>query len=356
MEIIKCNVSTPYTITIDNDIFKNINFHFSSLVIKSKVMIVTDANVGKLYAATLVKTLKKSGFDAYIFSFKAGEKSKNLKTYQSLMLSLSQNKFSKTDIILGFGGGVACDIAGFAASTYLRGIRLVMIPTSILAAVDASIGGKNGVDFENIKNQIGTIYQPLAVFIDPKLFSTLKKKNYNEGFAEIIKYSIIENPNISNTTLFDILESKDEKNYLEKIIAACVLIKAKIVEKDEKDDGIRQVLNLGHTIGHAIEYLSNYKITHGEAVALGIEYISNASVKSLLLSEKSYKRIIKTLENYSLLRDFPIDKKSIKDVILHDKKIRNSYINFIVPEKIGKVKIDKISLSDIDKFLDLAFS
>lgn len=351
MSDVRVNASTGYNIVIKNGLLKDIGAHISAFSKPVKVMIITDSNVDKLYSDNITKALKPFKFDVYNFVFKAGEGSKNFKTYMQAVSALNQNNFSKSDIIIGFGGGVACDLAGFVAATYLRGLRLVMVPTSLLCDVDASVGGKNAVDYEKIKNQVGTIYQPLSVLIDPQLLKTLPEKIFNDGMAEVIKYAIIDNMVVGKYKFFDLLESQNIEKSLEDIITASVAIKAKIVEDDEFDTGKRHILNLGHTFGHALEFASGYKMSHGVAVANGIDIICRYSVKSSKMDRSEYERIIKLLKKFSLIKKIKYTPHELESSLVHDKKIRGKNINLIVPYGIGDVRIDKTECSKLSSIL-----
>ena len=245
---------------------------------------------------------------------KAGEKNKSIKSYLEIIEKLAGLGEER---IIAFGGGVVGDLAGFAASTYKRGIPLIQVPSSLLAMVDASIGGKNGINFQDRKNYIGTIYQPEKVLIDPLLLKSLPKKEFRNGLAEIIKYAVVFNkPELDR---FEFRANIKDENFENLIIASCE-VKAMVVEKDEKDKGLRHTLNFGHTIGHAIELLSG--LSHGEAVSIGMAKELELGVKIGLIGKEKMEKVKKILEVNNLPVDFPagIDKGKILDLMKQDKK------------------------------------
>ncbi|MFA6918404.1 MAG: 3-dehydroquinate synthase, partial [Candidatus Gracilibacteria bacterium] len=337
---LKPATAQTYKVIIENDVIRKIPTFLKKLKSGQKYAIITDSKVGKLYGFAFVRFLKNNGIDCEMFSFPEGEISKNLKTVETLAAQLLDKKFDRKDAILSLGGGVVGDIAGFLASIYMRGIPYIQIPTTLLAMVDSSIGGKTGVDLSEGKNLIGTFNQPKAVFIDTNYLKTLSKTQVRNGLAEIIKYSVI-----FDEKLFTFIEKhlqeilSLEPKTLNKIIAQSIAIKSKIVEKDEKENGERMLLNYGHTYGHIIEKLSGYKLLHGYAISIGMVLANRLAVEKKLLDKKSAERI----KNILMKAELPIATMkipSIKD-LSSDKKKHGDFINFILPTKIGKAVIHK---------------
>ena len=314
---------------------KGVLNHLSDyLDIKGKVLIVSDDLIPNKYISLVASYFK----NAYIKIFAHGEDNKSLETYKDILLELSNNNFTRKDSIIALGGGLTSDIAGFAASSYMRGISFYIIPTTLLSQVDASIGGKVAINFNNYKNLVGAFYQPKKVIIDPDTLDTLSHRLKVEGLAEIIKMSLT-----NNEDLFNYIEnSEDVFSDPEYLISESLKIKKEIVEKDEKENNIRQILNFGHTLGHALEALSDGKLYHGEAVAIGMTYFTSKEVRD---------RLIKVLEKYNLPYQYDFDIDEVINKIKLDKKSNNDdSINIVYVDKIGEGKIIKISF---DKLKDL---
>jgi 3-dehydroquinate synthase len=311
-----------------------------------KYAVIADDNVASIYGDKIINILKKTAGNAFLLTFKAGEKSKNIGTLTTLLDKLLIHGFTRHDAIIALGGGVTGDLAGFAASVYMRGISLIHMPTSLLAMVDSAIGGKTGINLKSGKNLAGTFHQPEMVLIDPDFLKTLPKKEFTNGFAEIIKYGVI-----ADEKLFCLLENSVKKHsgatipVLNKIITRCAEIKASITEKDERENRLRMILNYGHTSGHAIERISQYKIPHGEAISLGMVIANRIGVYLNVLKEYDALRIRKLLNAYNLPTSPAhfLSKNSTPEklwqIILSDKKMGTSKLNFIIPEKVGHVII-----------------
>lgn len=300
--------------------------------------IITDSKVKKLYGGKLLWNLKKAGLKAEIFSFSQGEKSKTIQTVEALANQLIEKGFDRSSCILALGGGVVGDIAGFLASIFMRGITYIQIPTTLLSMIDSGIGGKTGVNLKAGKNLIGTFYQPSATFIDPFYLNSLPVKHIKNGLAEAIKYGVIK-----SKPLFNFIENNLAKilsfdqTTLEKLIRKCVKIKLEIVAKDEKENGVRQILNYGHTFGHAIEKQSGYTLLHGFAISIGMVLANQKAVKLGLLSQTNADCIKKLLKEAGL-PVYTMHKPTLSE-LKKDKKKRNNSINFILPAGIGKITI-----------------
>jgi len=304
----------------------------------NKYAIITDSKVLKLYGHKLKRSLEKEGITAELFSFEKGEKSKHLSTVEKLAEAMIEKKFDRQDAIIALGGGIPGDIAGFLASIYMRGIPFIQIPTTLLAMVDSSVGGKTGVDLNSGKNLLGTFTQPKAVFIDISYLKTLAQKQVRSGLAEIIKYGVIRDKKLFEyleKNIEDILEL--EETTINKIIKRSVEIKADIVEADEKESGERMILNYGHTYGHALEKTSNYSLLHGFAISIGMVLINKIAVEKGLMKKEESERIRKLLKSVDLPTT-TMKKPTLKD-ISNDKKKQGNNIKLIIPTTIGKVII-----------------
>ena len=329
-----------YDILIEDGIFGKLSEIIKNFADGTKIFFVIDQNVFDIYGENLKKMLEKSGIEFLYFILPSGEKSKCGKMLFKIYSHLAKNKISRKDTLVALGGGVCGDLTGFAAATYLRGVRLVQIPTTLLAQVDSSVGGKVAIDLPEGKNLAGCFYPPHLVIIDPFMLKTLPESVFNCGMAEVIKYGAIY-----DRELFYLLCDKENLSAnLETVIARCVDIKRIIVENDEFDTGERMLLNFGHTYGHVVEKYFNYeKYSHGEAVAIGMARITKISEKMGISEKGTYEMLKNLLEKYSLMFDEnEIPQKDAEETLLLDKKSGTDYINYIVLEKIGKAKILKL--------------
>ena len=265
--VIEIKTDKPYEVIVEDGVLDRAGEKIAPLVRPgSRAMIVSETNVFPIYGERLKASLEKAGIHTAEFVFEAGEPQKQLSTVMQIYEALAENDFTRSDIIVTLGGGVAGDMGGFAAATFLRGIDFVQVPTSLLAQVDASVGGKTGVDLPFGKNLVGAFYQPRLVLIDPNVLASLPDSTFADGMAEVVKYGYI-----SNREILTMVSQPDYKSNIENIIYECVKIKRDVVAIDEHDTGLRMILNFGHTIGHAAEKLGNYTdLTHGQAVAIGM--------------------------------------------------------------------------------------
>lgn len=312
---------------------------------ESKFLIITDENVFSLYEDRIKSIMK--GLEYFIFKITPGEESKSIENFVEINKFLVENNFNRGDAIIAFGGGVVGDLGGYVAASYLRGIDFVAVPTTLLSMIDSSVGGKNGINFMNLKNQIGSFYFPKYVHIDYSFLETLDERNINNGLAEIFKYSVLK-----DRELFEYLKSADDLDY-EKIIYKSLNIKLDFVRDDERDKGKRQKLNLGHTIGHGIESLSNYQLNHGESIGIGTVYMARAAYKLGLAEDDFYKDLIEAFKNHNLPISYDFDTDEILEVLRHDKKIKNNKINIIIPTKIGEVMSKKIDFNELREITEL---
>lgn len=312
---------------------------------ESKFLIITDENVFSLYEDRIKSIMK--GLEYFIFKITPGEESKSIENFVEINKFLVENNFNRGDAIIAFGGGVVGDLGGYVAASYLRGIDFLAVPTTLLSMIDSSVGGKNGINFMNLKNQVGSFYFPKYVHIDYSFLETLDERNINNGLAEIFKYSVLK-----DRELFDYLKSADDLDY-EMIIYKSLNIKLDFVRDDERDKGKRQKLNLGHTIGHGIESLSNYQLNHGESIGIGTIYMARAAYKLGLAEDDFYKDLIEAFNNHNLPISYDFVTDEILEVLKHDKKIKNNRINIIIPTKIGEVMSKKIDFNELREIIEL---
>lgn len=345
----KLTVNTPsakYDILIERGILDSCDTYIVPLLKGKRVLIVTDSNVSKLYLNKVKNMLLKRGLFVSTHVFEAGEQSKHLGTVAEIFDTLSKNEFTRKDTIIALGGGVCGDISGFAAATYMRGIDFIQIPTTLLSQVDSSVGGKTGVDTKYGKNLVGAFYQPRLVLIDPDTLNTLSEHYFADGMGEVVKYGCIY-----SKELFEFLEKNNIKENLEEIILECLKIKADVVSKDEKESGLRMILNFGHTAGHAIEKLSNYTLSHGECVAKGMMLITLASEKQGLTEQGTVAKIIRLCKKCALNTDINYSIHDIADKAKNDKKGADSKINVVLIDKIGHSIIHPVDKKTFAKFL-----
>lgn len=345
-------LQNSYPIWIKRGIINNIGNEISKICLNKKIAIVTDTNVNKLYGKEIKDNLEENGFKVKMIIVNPGEESKSLDVLKYLYDELLDFKITRKDFMIALGGGVIGDLTGFAASTLLRGIPFIQIPTSLLAQIDSSIGGKVAINLQSGKNLIGSFYHPKAVYIDPNFLTTLNQRYLNDGMAEVIKYGCIRDIKLLNQLAG--FKNKDSLlDNIEEIIRTCCNIKKEVVEKDEKDNGERMILNFGHTVGHSIEKCFNYKkYTHGEAVAIGMYNITKKSESLGITREGSATIIQNLLVKYGLPYEFPdVNENEIINAIMLDKKADGENINIILLKKIGHAIIKKIKKEDINHYI-----
>ncbi|MGM0415076.1 MAG: 3-dehydroquinate synthase [Bacillota bacterium] len=339
-----------YEIIIDNEILdQSGQIIRSSLNIGDKILIITDQNVNTLYGDRLKNSLEKENYQVQRHIIEPGEKSKSNHQLNKIYDLLLESRFDRNSTIIALGGGVVGDLAGMAAATFMRGINFIQIPTSLLAQVDSSVGGKVAINHPKAKNIIGAFYQPEIVIIDIDLLKTLKPRDYNTGLGEVIKYGLGFNKDLFTYIENNIAEIKEINNeVLRKLVFNCCQIKSDIVNQDEKEKGVRAKLNLGHTIGHAVEALTGYQeYTHGEAIAIGMVYESYLAEKLNYMKLEEINRLKELLASFDLPITLP---ESIKfDDLINkmktDKKVKNNQIFLALPNSLG----DTIVTSDWDE-------
>ena len=313
-----------YDIHIGKNILSLADEYFN---LDRKVAIVTDSGVPEIYSKTIAALSK----EAKIITFPKGEKNKNINTYAFILEQMLDFGLQRKDAVIAVGGGVCGDMAGFAASTFMRGIDFYNVPTTLLSQVDSSIGGKTAIDFCNVKNIVGSFYQPKGVLIDTEVLKTLDKRQFSQGLAEVVKMSLT-----SDKKLFEALEGGLWKENIDEVIARALKIKKDVVEKDERESSLRKVLNFGHTFGHGIESLG--ELYHGECVALGMIPMSSKEVQ---------KRLIPLLEKMDLPTSFNTDLNKAFDFMLHDKKGDGEKTSVIFVDSIGNFRMENIPFFDL---------
>jgi 3-dehydroquinate synthase len=334
--------SRSYQIKVGGGLLSRLGVECAALKLGQRCAIITDANVAKKFARAALKSLAASGFEPVLITVPAGERSKCLAMVEKCHDQLAQHRLERKSFIVALGGGVVGDLAGFVAATYLRGIPFVQVPTSLLAQVDSSVGGKTGVNLKSGKNLVGAFYQPRLVLCDLDALKTLPRREYVSGLAEVIKYGIIYDP-----VLFAQLERNLPKLLqrdaatLRGVVARCCEIKADVVGQDETESGLRAILNFGHTIGHAIENSSGYgKFLHGEAIAIGQVAAAKLSQKILGLPSHDAARIEKLFAQTGLPVKIKLDaarRKKLFAAMRLDKKVSGGEVKFVLAEKIGRV-------------------
>lgn len=350
MEKVTVRASKVYDVIIESGVLQNAGEYAKKVVGVGKAAVITDDIVDSLYAGKLTESLEKSGFSVVKKVFENGEAVKTPENAFEIVNFLAENKFTRSDTVFALGGGTIGDLAGFAASIFLRGIRLVQIPTTLLAAVDSSVGGKTAVNLKAGKNLAGSFYQPDLVLCDTDTLSSLPDAIFNCGCAEVIKYGVI-----ASNTLFEKLKS-GIKNDLERIIAECVQIKSDIVSVDEQDRGLRQLLNFGHTAAHAIERATDFAVPHGEAVAIGMVIASNYAWRINFCDKSVYDEIKSLVASYRLPISTNLTADALLQSALSDKKRDGTFISLVLPECIGKAVTKKVDLEGLSEFLKIGMT
>ncbi|NLZ49971.1 MAG: 3-dehydroquinate synthase [Clostridiales bacterium] len=352
MQNIQLNLSQhQYNIYIEDGLLNKVADIISQLFNTKKVVVITDKNVYSYYGKIVENNLSSNGFEVNFIILEPGEETKNINSLVYIYNKLLDFSVNRDSLLIALGGGVVGDITGFAAATFLRGIKYIQIPTSVIAQVDSSIGGKVAVNLERGKNLIGNFYHPYAVIIDPQVLLSLDDRFFYDGMAEVIKYGLIKDTELFNNLLK--YKSKAEiMEHIEYIIYTCCNIKKEIVEKDEKDTGERMLLNFGHTLGHGIEAYYDYKTyTHGEAVAMGMYSISKIGEKLALTKEGCSEKIKEILIQYNLPYKLPVHINELLNIINKDKKVLDEGLNFILIKDIGEGYIKKVKLGHVAEFL-----
>ena len=346
METVKVNVSKSYDVIIGYDTSALLGKKIKEISPEARVCVVTDDNVAALHLDTVREKLNGAKIKNDAFIFHHGESSKSPKVLFELLEFLGNKHFNRSDILIALGGGVTGDLTGLASALYMRGMHLIQMPTTLLAMVDSSVGGKTAVNLEAGKNLAGVFCQPELVLCDTQTLKTLPRENFCDGMAEIIKYGVI-----ADRHLFELVRDGGAILNLEKVIARCVSIKKEIVRDDEYDKGKRMLLNFGHTLAHSMEKLSNYQISHGSAVAMGMAMMAEIAWNNKYSTERCQDEIIDALLENNLPIACPYEPSELYYNAVNDKKCSGGTITIIVPERIGKCKRLELSLNQFKELL-----
>ena len=348
MKTVHLNVSKPYDVLLQNGLIDQTSKLIKPFCKNHNVAIITDDIVNKLYGESLLMQLKKSGYAVIKYAFPNGEQSKNIITLSNILEFLAENNFKRNDYLIALGGGVPGDITGLASAIYMRGINFIQIPTTLLAMVDASVGGKTAIDLKAGKNLAGAFWQPSLVICDTDIIKNLPDDIFKEGMGEVLKYDVIDNLGIFESVLNDKI-----KDNLDFIIYDCIKSKQQIVEQDEYETkGVRKLLNVGHTFAHGLEKLSNYRISHGFAVATGLVWEAGIAYNLGICSLELFSRIKKVVNKWNLLIDFDYNHRELVEAMKKDKKNDDALISFMLPTKLGNCVEKKLKTEEIISILE----
>ena len=345
---LEVRTARPYSVIIENGLLDRVGeLALETCKPGSKAMLISDSNVFPLYGERVKASLERAGFPVSQFVFPAGESSKQISTVCEMYRALSENGFTRTDFIVTLGGGVTGDMGGFAAATFLRGMEFIQVPTTLLSQVDASVGGKTGVDLPFGKNLVGAFHQPAAVLTDPETLKTLPDHFFRDGMGEVIKYGCI-----SDEPLFQALEAGAALKDLEDLLTRCVRCKKELVEEDTQDTGRRMILNFGHTFGHALEKLHDFKeLTHGEAVGIGMIWACRVGERQGVTPEGTADRVLAVLERYGLPTQDGFTWEQVVDATALDKKSDGATLRVILLSKIGESVIRPMTRDELKELL-----
>ena len=348
MTTVHISASREYDVLIGRGLLDRLGEIVKSCTKAQTAVVVAGDLVFPLYGARAMASLEAAGLRTLSYVIPHGEQHKTLETYGKLLQFLSENRLTRTDVLIALGGGVTGDLTGFAAATYQRGIDFVQVPTTLLAAVDSSVGGKTAVDLPTGKNQVGAFWQPAAVLCDPDLMETLPEAELRCGTAEVVKYGML-----GNAAFFESLERDGIRDRLEDVIKTCVEMKRDIVREDEFDRGQRQLLNLGHSFGHAVEACSRFTILHGQAVAIGMALITRAAVRRGDCPEAALTRLLALLKRFGLPTETDYSAHELFAALGTDKKLSGSTMHLVIPENIGRCRIEAMPLEEAKALLRL---
>ena len=347
MSLVEIHASRAYAVELGRGLLSRAGEKIRAVSRAERAAIVSDSSVWPLYGEAVKESLRRAGFSSLCeFVFPAGEASKNGGTYLELLNFLAENRLTRTDLVVALGGGVTGDLTGFAAATYLRGVDFVQLPTTLLAMVDSSVGGKTAIDLPMGKNLAGTFYQPRLVLCDYDALDTLPEAVFREGCAEVIKYGVLFDP-----ALFAHLLERGTDFDRDHVIPRCVECKRDVVNADEFDRGARQLLNLGHTVGHGIEKASGFSISHGAAVGAGMAIAARAAASIGVCGTDCAGQIEKILQKFGLPTGTEFAPEELLEGMLSDKKRSGSYVNLILPERIGRCRIQTTPVEQLLSFL-----
>ncbi len=346
MTSIRIRASRPYDVLIEPGLLDRAGELLRPLTSAENAALICGDHVRPLYAGRAVRALERAGFRVFVKTIPHGEEHKTLAVCGEILSFLCENELGRDDPVIALGGGVTGDLCGFAAASYRRGCPLVQIPTTLLAAVDSSVGGKCAVDLPGGKNQAGFFYQPLAVLCDPELFGTLSERELRCGLAEAVKAGVL-----FDRELFDLLRHGYDSTRAAELVARCVRLKGAVVERDELDRGERRLLNLGHSFGHAIELCSGYTVSHGEAVAIGMAMIARAAAARALCSSGTAEEIAALLGALGLPTACPYPASELSDALRRDKKRSADALWLVVPREIGRCELREVPLAELPDWL-----
>ncbi len=344
MERIRVTASREYEVVIGRGVLSRIGEEIKPLVRAKTAAIISDDITSQMFSATVKESVEAQGIKIVEFIIQNGENSKSAENYVEILNFLADNKLTRADCIIALGGGVVGDLAGFVAATYLRGIDFVQIPTTLLSAVDSSVGGKTAINLRAGKNLAGAFYQPCIVLCDTDIIKNLPEGIFADGMAEVIKYGAIR-----STHVLELIERGAQEN-LDELIAECVKIKRDVVGEDEFDTGLRQLLNFGHTPAHAIEKLSGFEISHGRAVAAGMCIMARAAENLGLCHDNVSREIEKMCRMFGLPTSVHYTPEAMFDIAMSDKKRGAGYITLVVPERRGFCTLNKVPEHEIIKY------
>lgn len=350
MQVVQIQGDHPYEARIRHGLLDELGPQIRAVLPKAQsAALLTDDLVYRLYGGRAEQSLEKAGLKVCHFAFPHGEEHKTLTTWADMVDFLARNQLTRSDCVVALGGGISGDLAGFAAASYLRGVACVQVPTTLLAMVDSSVGGKTGFNLSQGKNLVGAFHQPALVVCDPETLTTLPPQILADGAAESIKYGVL-----GDESLFDLLASGDWLAQADDVIARCVSAKAALVAADEHDTGCRQLLNLGHTFGHAIEKCSQFSISHGHAVAIGMVYAARLACRLGLCSSDVEQRIRRANQANGLPVSAPYSADELCAVALSDKKRMGDTLTFVLPHAIGQCGLHRAALQEVPQWIQFA--
>lgn len=349
MQTVTVSASTSYPVHIGPGLLDRTGELVAQSTAARRCAVITDDTVGDLYARRVVGSLEQAGFAPVRYTFPHGERSKNLETYGAILEFLAESKLTRSDLVVALGGGVVGDMAGFAAATYQRGVDLVQIPTTFLAASDSSVGGKTAVDLGAGKNLAGAFWPPKLVVCDTDTFQTLPADTFADGVAETLKHGLI-----ADQSFFRTLMEEDIHSNIDQVVRRNVEIKAAVVGEDEHEHGRRKLLNFGHTLGHAVEKLSGYTVTHGHAVAIGMVLAARAGEKLNLSPTGTLETVLTACWKYGLPTAAPYGAEEIYDAATGDKKRSGGTIDVVVLREIGHAETVRLDLEGLRNFVEAA--
>jgi 3-dehydroquinate synthase len=354
---VELGAESSYHILIKRGLLSEVGARLTDLGLSGRACVITNPTVRVLYAKEIVESLEAAGFSAIVVEIPDGEEHKNLGEASKVFDRLIEEKFERTSPIVALGGGVVGDLAGFVAATYLRGVPYIQVPTTLLAQVDSSVGGKTAVNHPMGKNLIGSFYQPRVVLIDPDVLATLDEREVHTGLAEVVKHGVIRDP-----VFLEFLEKNSEKilnleDEIEEAVSRSCEIKASVVSEDEKEAGLRAILNFGHTFGHAVEAVAGYNVhRHGEAVGMGMVMAAGFSARLGFCSVTIRERIRKLLDSFGIPTEAPeLKAADIMEAMLLDKKVKSGRIRFVLLKGVGDVIVQEADEEELSKFLEETF-